>query len=65
MMSFDRTDAPRPSVPRRIWFPGLQYGGETDAQMLERERICREDDARADAECERLWRWKCRPWWQD
>jgi len=59
-----RTDQiPRPKAMRRLWVPGIQYEGETREQMDERERILREEDARIDAELERLWRWKCAPWW--
>ena len=57
------SDIPRPTTMRRIWVAGFQYAGETDAQMDARERQCREEDQRIDAEMERLWRWKCTPVW--
>lgn len=55
--------SPRPRLTRRIWIPGIQYQGETAAQMEERERQCRAEDAAIAAEEERLWRWKITPWW--
>jgi hypothetical protein len=54
---------PIPRVMRRVWIPGIQYEGETTEQMIERERICAAEDARADSEIERLVAWKLRPWW--
>ena len=54
-----------PSVARRIWIPGVQYSGETEAQMIERERLLREEDERANAEVARQLACKLRPWWLD
>jgi len=59
----DGSKVPVPSVMRRVWIPGIQYERETDEQMAERERLCREDDARAEAEVLRLIAWLQRPWW--
>lgn len=55
----------RPTTLRRLWVPGIQYEGESQEQMLEREQLCREDDARADAAMARLLQWKLTPWWED
>ncbi len=56
---------PRPTMMRRLWIPGMQYEGETDEQMVDRERRYAEEDARIEAEIERLYKWKLRPWWED
>jgi hypothetical protein len=64
MTTLDRPDIARPTVFRRIWIPGIQYEGETAEQMQAREDRYRAEDAAAAAELERLWRWKCRPWWE-
>lgn len=63
--AIDTSDIPRPSLPRRLWIRGLQFGNETDAQMDERERRWAQEDAARQAEEERLWKWKIRPWWED
>lgn len=60
----DTAAIPRPRLIRRLWIPGLQYDGETSAQMDVREARYREEDRLADAEEQRLWRWKTTPWWQ-
>jgi hypothetical protein len=52
-----------PSVMRRVWVPGIQYGNETPEQMRRRERRLRAADRAADAEQVRLIAWACRPWW--
>ena len=57
------SEIPRPTSMRRLWVPGIQYEGETTAQMTERERRYREDDKRTDQEEARLYKWKCTPWW--
>lgn len=64
-MSPPADDMPRPTMPRRIWTPGLLFPGETPEQAAEREQRCREEDARIEAEVARLWAWKQRPWWED
>ena len=55
----------RPTTTRRLWAPGIVFAGETEAQAAERERQWRAEDARIDAELDRLWAWKQRPWWED
>jgi hypothetical protein len=55
----------RPTTLRRVWVPGIGYAGETAEEMAARERLFREEDARADAEEARLLAWKSRPWWED
>ena len=49
---------------KHVIVAGIQYEGETEADMRRRESRMREDNDRSDREQERMRIEKLRPWWE-
>lgn len=59
-----------PARPKRFVFmrpvlvPGVQYGGESIADMERREKRCREIEADFEATRVYVAAWRAKPWWE-